>query len=65
VICPDCSRGYTYLISIDFGTGGWISEVDGMTTGELVIPTNFKDTARFFAMVDEVPVASRVPIALR
>jgi hypothetical protein len=41
VICPECSRGHTYVVSIIWGTGGWYTEILDRRDGELVISQHF------------------------
>lgn len=36
--CPDGVRGHTYLVSIIWGKGGWIAELEGERSGSLVCP---------------------------
>jgi len=41
VACPECIRGRTYIIYIELGNGGWFSEVENETSGQIIIPPNF------------------------
>ena len=64
-ICPECSRGHTYIVSITFGTGGWYAEDKEDYSGKLLVPSNFhKETReRFLAQLPAiVPEKSRIPI---
>jgi hypothetical protein len=38
VICPECSRGHTYIVDIVLGVGGWWAEVPANSNGELIVP---------------------------
>jgi hypothetical protein len=68
VLCPECSRGRTYIVYIVWGKSGWFSEVENEKTGKLIIPANFLKEAReayFKALEAAVPEKSRIPIAQR
>ena len=36
--CAACARGYTYWVSLEWGEGGWFSEIKDMTDGGTVVP---------------------------
>jgi hypothetical protein len=38
VSCRICARGYSYWVYIDWGKGGWYSEIAGIGDGKLVVP---------------------------
>jgi hypothetical protein len=41
VSCPDCARGHTYIVYIDWGKDGWFTEVLDRTNGEALVPRHF------------------------
>lgn len=67
VICPDCVRGWTYMVFIKWGHGGWYSEVKDKVSGDLLIPT--KATAEavlaFVEAINRIPEKDRIPITDR
>jgi hypothetical protein len=68
VLCPECSRGRTYIVYIVWGKSGWFSEVENEKAGKLIIPANFLKEGReayFKALEAAVPEKSRIPIAQR
>jgi hypothetical protein len=65
VICPECSRGHTYVISVIWGSGGWYTEILDRKEGELVIPPHFtKDliVAYYEELLKKIPESSRKAI---
>jgi hypothetical protein len=65
VICPDCSRGRTYVVSIVWGEGGWFSEVENEKSGKILIPTSFRKEileAYFKQLLEMTPDKSRIKI---
>jgi hypothetical protein len=65
VICPACSRGHTYLVYIEWGKGGWFSEIEDQKSGLLPIPRNLLKETRmeyFDRGLSGVPRSKRVPI---
>lgn len=76
VICPECVRGRSYLISITWGRGGWYSEIEGQKDGKVLIPVRMSDgtpeaidgperVAYFNRILSSVPESSRIPISGR
>ncbi len=68
VICPDCVRGWTYMVYIKWRDGGWYSEVKDQVSGDLLIPK--KGTAEavlaFFEYdINNIPEKNRIPITKR
>lgn len=65
VICPECTRGRTYIVSITFGQGGWYSEVEGNNSGNAVIPARFDKETRdgYFRLLETMaPNDKRIAI---
>ena len=65
VTCPTCSRGHTYFVYIEWGKGGWFSEVEAEKAGSVLIPPNFLKGSRtvyFDRGLSAVPASARVPI---
>jgi hypothetical protein len=65
VICPECERGHTYIVSIVFGRGGWYTEVLDWKEGEMATPKKFtKDGVEEYYknLLSRVPEANRIPI---
>lgn len=65
VICPECARGHTYIVSIVWGEGGWYVEALNSTEGELLIPPNFKKetvAAYHRDILAQTPEAARIQI---
>jgi hypothetical protein len=65
VICPECSRGHTYIVSIVWGGGGWYTEILESQEGELVIPSHFtKDlvASYYTELLKLISESSRAPI---
>jgi len=66
VICPDCSRGHTFIVSIVWGQGGWFGELKNMENGNPLLPKQFtKSGISKYAetLLSAVPQQSRIPIA--
>jgi hypothetical protein len=66
VTCPTCSRGHTYFVYIEWGKGGWFSEVEAEKSGSVLTPPNFLKESRmvyFDRGLSAVPTSARVPIA--
>jgi hypothetical protein len=42
VICPDCTRGRTYIVFIMVGQGGWYFELESEVSGNPALPSNMK-----------------------
>ena len=66
VNCPTCSRGRSYIVSIVYGEGGWVAEVEREKSGNLFIPPNLRKETRdtYFKTLEETTAAeSRIPIA--
>jgi hypothetical protein len=65
VVCPQCSRGRTYIVSIVWGEGGWFSEVLNEQSGHVMTPINFLKVTRneYFKEIEAaVPPQVRTPI---
>jgi hypothetical protein len=64
-ICPECSRGRSYVLYIEWGRDGWYSEVTDETSGKLFIPANFRKDTReaYFRQVEAIPPTTRIPIS--
>jgi hypothetical protein len=63
VMCPDCSRGFTFWVYIEWGHGGWYAEVSDMKTGEVIYPKKATDMDAFMKSVaDQIPTDRRIPI---
>jgi hypothetical protein len=65
VICGECARGHTYIVSIVFGEGGWYAEQKDKKEGELIVPMTGKEEAvkaYYQSTINIVPQADRVPI---
>jgi hypothetical protein len=65
VVCPECARGHTYIVSIIWGEGGWYVETLNSNEGELLIPPNFKQEtviAYYRDILAKTPEAVRIPI---
>ncbi len=43
VSCPECSRGRTYIVYIEWGQGGWVSEVEDIQTGAPILPEKINE----------------------
>lgn len=68
VICPNCKRGKTYVVSINWGEGGWYSEVSEQKSGDLIVPKTLNtEGLRKFADFIETQSShlSRIPIIER
>jgi hypothetical protein len=66
VICGECARGHTYIVSIVLGEGGWYAEQKDKKEGELIVPMTGKReavNAYYQSLINSVPQADRVPIA--
>lgn len=65
VNCPDCRRGFTYWVYIDWTHGGWFAEVPDETGGDLLIPSHLTrpELAAYFRDAQaSVPEDRRIPI---
>jgi hypothetical protein len=70
VICPDCTKGHTYVVYWTVGRTGWYAEIAGLgdkkfTEGELVIPHHFtKELIQAYVQeaLAETPPSARIPI---
>lgn len=68
VNCPTCDRGRTYIVSIEWGVGGWIAELENETSGTPVLPGNFSADSRkqYFETIEQlIPINKRIPIGSR
>jgi hypothetical protein len=66
VVCPECSRGHTYFVYIEYGKGGWYWEQKNEESGSPIYPSRlFKsDVLAFFErMTTQIPLAERLPIS--
>ena len=67
VICPECTRGRTYIVYMVFGQGGWFSEIDSVSSGVPISPRNFSRDTResYFKEIEGMaPPQSRIPIEM-
>jgi len=65
VVCPDCTRGHTYIVDIIWNQSGWYAEVLDQREGELIIPrhiTNEDVDSYYKTWIDMIPEASRLTI---
>jgi hypothetical protein len=65
VVCSDCARGHTFLVYIEFGKGGWYYELQGETSGNVVVPPKLtrENVKEYAAMiVRNSPAEKRIPI---
>lgn len=63
--CPECERGKTYIVYIDWGNSGWYAEVPDESSGKLFIPSSFLQESRiryFQTLEAAVPKQSRISI---
>ena len=68
VSCPDCVRGWTYMVYIKWGDGGWYSEVKDEVSGDLLVPKKFTAEvvlAFFEDCINNVPEKNRILITER
>jgi hypothetical protein len=68
VDCPSCSRGRSYIVSIVYGDGGWVAEVESEKSGNLFIPPNLRKETRddyFKRLQERISPDSRIPITKR
>ncbi len=64
VVCPECGRGHSYHLYINYGQGGWIAEIPEKKEGELMAPIFFRKPiiTEFFKLVMKTPETVRLPI---
>jgi hypothetical protein len=65
VICPDCARGYTFIVYIVFGQGGWYYNDLNNRSGDVVIPrrlTRQNVLSYFNELIQRVAEKDRIPI---
>jgi hypothetical protein len=68
VNCATCARGRTYIVSIVWGEGGWVSEFESEKSGKLLTPSRYtkEGLSQYFASLEAaVPVERRIPIGDR
>jgi pimeloyl-ACP methyl ester carboxylesterase len=66
VVCPDCTRGRTFVIYIVWGQGGWFTEVVDRKDGEILIPNRFTKTliSQYAKeLLSLIPESARIPIS--
>jgi hypothetical protein len=66
VVCPNCIRGRTYVVYINYGQGGWFAELPDERSGHVVVPVNFSKESRegyFQSLEEAAPPEARIPIA--
>ncbi len=66
VLCPDCVRGRTYIVCIEWGNGGWYCEVEHEKLGHIIIPQHFtkEEILRYSEQLESAaPPDRRIPIA--
>jgi hypothetical protein len=63
-VCPECSRGHTFLVYIILGEGGWYSEVSDITNGDVVIPPKLtkSQVLQYASQILNIPNKDRTPI---
>jgi hypothetical protein len=64
VICPDCERGHTLVVFIEFGKGGWYHEIPDKS-GDVIIPrrlTKASVVQYYNELLAKVPEHDRVSI---
>ena len=61
VECPECKRGRTYIVYIDWGKGGWFSELTNKTDGAVVIPKMFSKEGlqNYYVSLSATPIGER------
>jgi len=64
VDCPDCAKGKTYLVSIDYGHGGWFVEVIDPKSGSPAWPNSFdlQGEEAYYEFINNIPTKKRIPI---
>ena len=65
VVCPDCARGHTFFVYIEWGKDGWYYEVASETSGNVFIPKHLTASevkAYFVSARSMMPRGSRIPI---
>lgn len=64
VVCPLCSRGYTYFVYIIWGKEGWFSELTEYKEGEVVVPSRItkENLEVYFSSIERTPQFRRHPI---
>jgi hypothetical protein len=64
ISCPDCTRGRTFYVFIEFGKGGWFSEATQEKSGDLLVPKHFTQTEidEYYQYILAIPEQSRIPI---
>lgn len=64
VICPDCTRGHTYVVSIIVDSGGWFAEIDNIIDGSLVIPPRLTKqlVIEYAKQIDSIQLKDRIVI---
>jgi hypothetical protein len=65
VVCPDCARGHTFFVYIEWGKGGWYYEIASETSGDIFIPKHLTASevkAYFVSARSMMPQGARIPI---
>ncbi len=64
VVCPECERGHSYHLYINYGQDGWIAEIPEKKEGELMAPLFFRKPIiiEFFNRVMKTPETERLPV---
>ena len=65
VVCPDCARGHTFFVYIEWGKGGWYYEIASETSGNVFTPEHFTASevkAYFVSTRLAIPQAARILI---
>lgn len=65
VVCPDCARGHTFFVYIEWGKGGWYYEIANETSEDILIPKHLTASevkAYFVSARSMMPQAARIPI---
>jgi hypothetical protein len=65
VSCPDCPRGHSYIVYIEFGRTGWYFDIENYKDAQLYIPMNGTQSAVIGyceGIRKKVSVSERLPI---
>ena len=62
--CPECERGRTYFLVIDWQRDGWYCEIEKEKSGDLFIPKPATpvELRKFYSSLIKMPKSSRKPI---
>jgi hypothetical protein len=68
VSCPDCARGHTFIVYIEWGKGGWFTELSDISDGSVLIPHRFTRVEILGysnSLLARIPQNARTPIIKR